>query len=663
MAFRWIHLSDFHFTTGDPYAPNTVLTPLLTEISRRREKEGFQADALFVTGDIADKGKAEEYQNATDFFNKLLTAAALDKSCLYIAPGNHDVDMDVCDGLLRSLQSETASVKYFAPDKRKYHYNKFKAFEEWYDTYFKGVRNCPKDNTCYPVQTFMKEGKNIAVLAINTALFSYPDDKDHNALWIGRRNLDAAVQQPAWLSANLRFVLLHHPLDWLHDQESSQIKATLQADADFILRGHLHKNEVDLVVNNHGSAFQLAAGACYQTREFPNTALFGTLHFDDGQLEILPIEYKDAPKSKWALDTGLFDAPDYIGRFSLPKFKKRNGNSDQKIDAEFGIQKQQAIDNAESIFNINDIDAKLLKMVVNILAKNEAASRSLAAALAVEKYAHTATCLEKLAKTAVTTPLETLFNCALECQMTLRKENPPQTAAADLIARFMEAVFPAQDSAKAKQNTNPTETNSQLDPFQLMASHPTLAEISLARRDERPAQFRFDAKRMPKGKGQLDHGEGWETGRDQDFLQFEKDVIKFILDQFETEFGQDWRYSKNGESIHASFEQKGANFEKPSQEFIELFKKFLQTKAKQYARNIRKNGHECESFTFYFLIKASPWLTQAEKAKQDIVLHKLTNLFPGIAFLRLTPATNNTGLESTPFLDLYELLNPNQDER
>lgn len=102
MAFRWIHLSDFHCTASDSYDFKTVFKPLLAEIERRRQI-GFQADAVFVTGDIAYSGKAAEYQQAAAFFDTLLQAAGLDKKRLFIVPGNHDLDKEADFGLKRTL--------------------------------------------------------------------------------------------------------------------------------------------------------------------------------------------------------------------------------------------------------------------------------------------------------------------------------------------------------------------------------------------------------------------------------------------------------------------------------------------------------------------------------------------------------------------------------
>lgn len=428
MALRWIHLSDFHFDGKDPYERNTVLTALLTEICRRREHEGFQADVVFVTGDIAYSGQAKEYKAASAFFDALLVACGLDKSRLFIAPGNHDVDKSVAEGLARTLKSENESVEYFANGKPKYHFNKFTAFKKWFDGYFKKIRSCPKDNTCHPLQRLEVDGNSIAVLAINSALFSLPDGKDHNALWIGRRNLGVAVAELEKAKSDLSFVLMHHPLEWLNDAERTQVKSALQEYADFVLRGHLHQNEVDSVINPQGNCFHIAAGACYQTRDYPNTALFCKVEFEKGQLEVLPLQYVDSPKSKWVPDNSLFDPPDYIGCFPLsnPKFNQRPAADEFISPTPSTVQLENQ---ADSEINIEDIDPELLKMVALILDKSEAASRCLADALQVVGYEHIDKGREKLAKVAVTTPLEDLFEHAFDCQKKLRKQKPPQTTA------------------------------------------------------------------------------------------------------------------------------------------------------------------------------------------------------------------------------------------
>ncbi len=53
----------------------------------------------------------------------------------------------------------------------------------------------------------------------------------------------------------------------------------------------------------------LAAGAAYQTRKYPNRALYASLERD--QLTIFPIRYEDEPEEVWTVDPSLFhQAPD-----------------------------------------------------------------------------------------------------------------------------------------------------------------------------------------------------------------------------------------------------------------------------------------------------------------------------------------------------------------
>jgi len=149
------------------------------------------------------------------------------------------------------------------------------------------------------------------------------DDDDHNKLLIGRRSLDGALAKLTDLKAELNLALIHHPLDWLNDLERSNIKAALQSHVDFILRGHLHETEVENVASAYGQSLFCAAGAAYQTRKWPNRAMYATL--DDNQLTIFPIRYEDQPKEVWTVDPSLFPTEsknNYQKSFPIPRLSK-----------------------------------------------------------------------------------------------------------------------------------------------------------------------------------------------------------------------------------------------------------------------------------------------------------------------------------------------------
>ncbi len=316
---RWLHISDLHLQGGDRYDASRVLDALLESV-RREAATGWSPDVVFVTGDIAQAGRAAEYRWATPLFDAVLDAAGLSgrRERLFVVPGNHDVDRERGADLRRSLGSNTEADRYFAPDAPHEHFAKLGAYRDWYDEYFAGVRALDTASTCGPPEVLALEGARLGVVPIDTALFSQ-DDRDHGQLWVGRRCIDDVLARVGALDrdapVDLWLALMHHPLDWLHDEERGEVQRKLRAGMDVLLRGHLHESEVAQVLTHSGGAVQIAAGASYQGSRWPNRALM--CRWDGTELRMRPIRYVDS-QSTWTLDTELFPhAPGYEGTMSL----------------------------------------------------------------------------------------------------------------------------------------------------------------------------------------------------------------------------------------------------------------------------------------------------------------------------------------------------------
>ncbi len=317
MAVTWLHVSDFHFRKADAYDRNQVLKALVEAVARFRD-QGRKPDLIFATGDIAHAGKPEDYAAAGAFFDHLLAAAGVDKRHFFVVPGNHDVDRDKSIGLSRTLGSGEDPDKFFDPARQKHHITeKLGAFAAWYDAFFDGIRTFPDRSSCGPVEAVTINALKIAVLPLNSALFCCADD-DQGKLWLGRRCLEAALAEAKGLAPDLTVALIHHPLDWLCETEQDTIKATLFDAVDVVLRGHLHKPDAESSTTVGGTTLALAAGATYQTRKYPNRALYVTVA--DGAARIFPIHYVDSPRAAWVLDTGCFPfEPNYEGVLPLPR--------------------------------------------------------------------------------------------------------------------------------------------------------------------------------------------------------------------------------------------------------------------------------------------------------------------------------------------------------
>jgi hypothetical protein len=111
--------------------------------------------------------------------------------------------------------------------------------------------------------------------------------------------------------------LMHHPLEFLSGFERQQIRASLVDHVDVILTGHLHEAGIAAIDLWVGQNLCCAAGAVYQTRNWPNTAYYATFGAD--RVTIVPICYVDKPRESWTLDTTLFPhEAGYQATFPIP---------------------------------------------------------------------------------------------------------------------------------------------------------------------------------------------------------------------------------------------------------------------------------------------------------------------------------------------------------
>lgn len=305
-TLTWLHIGDFHVKDGDPYDRDTVLKALVEAVRYQKEKLGRHLDFIFVTGDEANSGTDSQYERVTKFLTDLEDAAGVGRDRVFVLPGNHDVDRNKGRRLDRTLSTVQASHEFFgSPDDVRLYLRKQEAFRKWHDDYFKEIRKLADATTCEPPVVVDVNGLKVAVAQINSALFCQ-DEHDYGKLWIGRRCLEPVVEQVGESGANIRIALIHHPLDWLHEGERSNITALIRDNFDVILRGHLHENDAEAVAGVTGSALHLSCGAAYQGSDWPNRVMYVTVDYEAKKLTIIPIRYEDSPRPIWTTDPSVW---------------------------------------------------------------------------------------------------------------------------------------------------------------------------------------------------------------------------------------------------------------------------------------------------------------------------------------------------------------------
>jgi len=314
---RWLHISDLHVgrsESRDPYEVDSVLGPLVKTVEAAVSRDEGP-DMLFVTGDIARSGSRAEYNSCAPFFTRLMEAANLDESRVWIVPGNHDVNREHGKYLVRTLASEDESIDFFGKaDARAQHMRKFSEYRNFINKLLPGRKFAAGDVVHEPTVLEI-HGVRVGLLPVNTCMFSQNDD-DNGRLWIGTRTVRQRLEMLQQLDPDITIALMHHPHFYLHEDESAA--SWLQNGVDLVLRGHLHRSAGEQRASYDGIALELAAGAIYQnSKSKPCRMLACSL--EERSIVVEPLTYLDSPQADtWVLDVAPFAAEsDHKGRFEI----------------------------------------------------------------------------------------------------------------------------------------------------------------------------------------------------------------------------------------------------------------------------------------------------------------------------------------------------------
>lgn len=282
---RILQLSDIHWLDKpnlvDEY--RDIRDALLEDIKNICESEENKFDRIFICGDIAFSGQAEEYKRADKFIKKLCGLAGNNKSTVSVVPGNHDKDFEYehktlreffhnhlidekkpDDLWLKMLREEFALVKML--------YEPFKDYGEFsfkYNSLEPAILNLSdqskkeyKEEEYVPYweddikQTL--EGYKVKVYGFNSALMSdYSDWDDTN---VRNNSHKMFLPQLAYHAGTERagiinIMLCHHPLEYISDDAA--IRKDLDKRYPVQLYGHVHKS----VSNTKNNAVHIFSGS------------------------------------------------------------------------------------------------------------------------------------------------------------------------------------------------------------------------------------------------------------------------------------------------------------------------------------------------------------------------------------------------------------------
>ena len=218
----------------------------------------------------------------------------------------------------RNVISRESAINYLLnADDRRILFTRFKGYSEFFNEYFKDHLGISDERFFY-VKNFDIGDRHLAILGLNSSWLSCSKEDKTNKLVIGEPQTLAALEEAK--EADFRIALLHHPDDWIRGFDQSDSMTRLLTNCNFVLHGHLHEGAVTQLSTPDSSAMVIAGGACYDSREHPNSYNFVKLDLESNTGTIHFREYVDQGGGFWAKGVRLYkNAPDGVYEFSLPR--------------------------------------------------------------------------------------------------------------------------------------------------------------------------------------------------------------------------------------------------------------------------------------------------------------------------------------------------------
>ena len=163
LIIKWLHLSDIHFLFSN-FETNFLRRDFISKLKSHSEFEPFTF--VFVTGDITNQNGGYP-DTLSKFIEDLLIALNIDKSRLFIVPGNHDMDYKLVDKkLIGDLNTADTNPQKIIEGFNKEAINKILSTQSEYFEFYKMIKGVE-----YPVECihFSETIQNVNIIHLNTS--------------------------------------------------------------------------------------------------------------------------------------------------------------------------------------------------------------------------------------------------------------------------------------------------------------------------------------------------------------------------------------------------------------------------------------------------------------------------------------------------------------
>lgn len=374
-----LHISDSHIQEKDRAGIAEITKKLIDDIKKIRKQRNISIDLICFTGDLIQRGdKAledeKQWKLAMDIMiNPLLRELDLSNDRFIFVPGNHEVDITkIVPRLEKGLEIESLQdINEIMDDFDSSYKNRLSYFyeivkEQLPDVKFRDL------GYSYSKQI---NGINVGISCVDSAWRSSGKGViEKNKLYVGSKQIRELYDDIA--GNDIKICMMHHPVEWLEDCESLEIEKEL-AKYDFVLRGHVHDEDLKQIVRRNLKTVYSTAGKLYPLDFAEGRAVDGyngysilNIEYDRRKCNVLLRTYYG--KNRGEFDKGINICPEGEESYDIC--------SDTDIlQMKFGVIKgisQYFYDMSEKYSMIKEFDAKSPKDVRQILVDPVLADKS-----------------------------------------------------------------------------------------------------------------------------------------------------------------------------------------------------------------------------------------------------------------------------------------------
>ncbi len=177
-SLKWLHLSDFH-VGKDNYGHIRLFDSIIDHI-KNHINPLTDLDMVFISGDIANHARSNEYDHFLEFFLFPLSDIIADSTKIFIVPGNHDVNRDEARAVKRYNIIEDIP-EFFDPNEKGLKERKpiLPRFENYVNSGMSDFTVEEKEwifsEKGIFTHIYEKNGHSIGIIGINTAWLSGSD--------------------------------------------------------------------------------------------------------------------------------------------------------------------------------------------------------------------------------------------------------------------------------------------------------------------------------------------------------------------------------------------------------------------------------------------------------------------------------------------------------